>query len=55
MAQHLDYSERPDTVAGNLLEGRFAIMVDGTPFSLIAPVTRLVVNGAYDENQSSRT
>ncbi|WP_169084499.1 spore germination protein [Paenibacillus sp. PL91] len=29
--------ERPDAVAGNLLEGRIAIMVDGTPFVLIVP------------------
>lgn len=35
----MHYTERPDTVAGNLLEGRFAIFVDGTPFALIAPVT----------------
>ncbi|WP_082130187.1 spore germination protein [Aneurinibacillus tyrosinisolvens] len=33
------YTERPDTVCGNLLEGKFAILVDGTPFVLIAPVT----------------
>lgn len=32
-------TERPDVVASNLLEGRFAILVDGTPFSLVAPVT----------------
>ncbi|MBS4174319.1 spore germination protein [Bacillus sp. FJAT-49736] len=32
-------TERPDTVVANLLEGRIAILVDGTPFSLIAPVT----------------
>lgn len=31
-------SERPDIIAANLLEGRFAIMVDGTPFVLTAPV-----------------
>ncbi|MDM5300471.1 spore germination protein [Bacillus subtilis] len=31
------HTERPDVVAGNLLEGRFAILVDGTPFVLIAP------------------
>ncbi len=29
--------ERPDAVAGNLLEGRIAILVDGTPFVLIVP------------------
>lgn len=33
----LYYSERPDAVAGNLLEGRFAIFVNGTPFVLIGP------------------
>jgi len=32
-------TERPDIVAGNLLEGRIAILVDGTPFVLIAPVS----------------
>ncbi|MEW9700534.1 spore germination protein [Paenibacillus sp. SI8] len=30
-------TERPDSVAGNLLEGRIAILVDGSPFVLIAP------------------
>lgn len=34
-------TERPDSVAGNLLEGRVAIFVDGTPFVLIAPTTFL--------------
>ncbi|WP_440109241.1 spore germination protein [Paenibacillus sp. QZ-Y1] len=32
-------TERPDTVAGSLLDGQVAILVDGTPFVLIAPVT----------------
>ncbi|OMC91590.1 spore germination protein, partial [Paenibacillus odorifer] len=32
-------TERPDSVAGNLLEGRVAIFVDGTPFVLIAPTS----------------
>lgn len=31
-------SERPDVVASALLEGRIAILVDGTPFVLIVPV-----------------
>ncbi|MFB5674837.1 spore germination protein [Paenibacillus terreus] len=35
----MQYTERPDTVVAQLLEGRFAIMVDGTPFALIGPVT----------------
>ncbi|PZT53696.1 spore germination protein [Paenibacillus silvae] len=30
-------SERPDTVSAALLEGRVAIIVDGTPFVLLAP------------------
>ncbi len=33
------YTERPDTVAAQLLEGRFAVFVDGTPFVLTAPVS----------------
>ncbi|AJY75120.1 spore germination protein [Paenibacillus beijingensis] len=31
-------TERPDVVAAGLLEGRVAILVDGTPFVLLAPV-----------------
>ncbi|WP_020619688.1 spore germination protein [Paenibacillus daejeonensis] len=30
-------SERPDTIAAGLLEGRVAILVDGTPFVLLVP------------------
>lgn len=32
-------TERPDKVAGNLIEGRIAILTDGTPFVLIVPAT----------------
>jgi len=35
----MQYTERPDTVAAQLLEGHFAIFVDGTPFVLTGPVT----------------
>ncbi len=31
-------TERPDVAAANLLEGRVVILVDGTPFVLIAPI-----------------
>lgn len=31
------YSQRPDTVCGKIMEGRVAIMVDGTPNVLIIP------------------
>lgn len=37
----LQYSERPDTISAQLLEGRFAILVDGTPMALIGPVTAI--------------
>jgi spore germination protein KA len=30
-------TERPDVVAAGLLEGRIGVMVDGTPFTLLAP------------------
>lgn len=33
------YTERPDTVAAALVEGRIGVMQDGTPFSLLIPVT----------------
>lgn len=32
------YSEKPDVVAANILEGRVAIVVDGTPFVLTVPL-----------------
>ncbi|WP_338554766.1 spore germination protein [Paenibacillus sp. KS-LC4] len=32
-------TERPDVVSASLLEGKIGIMVDGTPFCLIAPTT----------------
>lgn len=31
------YTERPDVVAGKLLEGRAAILIDGTPYVLTVP------------------
>ncbi|MBN2984655.1 MULTISPECIES: spore germination protein [Cohnella] len=35
----LQYTERPDTVAAGVLEGRIAVLVDGTPIPLLLPVT----------------
>ena len=32
-------TERPDAIAGAILEGKVAVLVDGTPFALIAPIT----------------
>ena len=34
----IEHTERPDKVAGALLEGRIAIITDGTPLALIVPV-----------------
>lgn len=33
----MQYTERPDVVAAALLQGRVAILTDGTPFALIVP------------------
>ncbi|MDT0121997.1 spore germination protein [Paenibacillus sp. RRE4] len=35
----IQVTERPDVVSASLLEGKIGIMVDGTPFCLIAPTT----------------
>lgn len=32
-------TERPDVICGSLLEGRAAILVEGTPVALVAPIT----------------
>lgn len=45
----MQYSERPDTVAAQLLEGRFAIFVDGSPFVLLAPVTLMELLQASED------
>ncbi|GIO83947.1 putative membrane protein YndD [Paenibacillus faecis] len=37
--QQVQNTERPDRVINALLEGRVAILVEGTPFALIVPVT----------------
>ncbi|MEA5016410.1 MAG: spore germination protein [Candidatus Limiplasma sp.] len=34
----IGYSEKPDVVSAKILEGRVAILVDGTPFALTAPM-----------------
>lgn len=34
----IGYSEKPDVIAAGILEGRTAIVVDGTPFVLTAPM-----------------
>ncbi|MCC2683306.1 MAG: rane protein [Paenibacillaceae bacterium] len=47
------YTERPDVVAGALLEGRVAIFVDSTPMQIIAPVTfYMMMQSAEDYYQN---
>lgn len=42
-------SERPDIVCSNLLEGRVAILVEGTPFVLVAPITLFSLLQSQDD------
>ncbi|QYR21818.1 spore germination protein [Paenibacillus sp. sptzw28] len=32
-------TERPDSVAGSLIEGKVALLIDGSPFALVMPIT----------------
>src|SRR5699024_9556480 len=45
-------TERPDGVVGNLMEGRVAILVDGSPFALQVPV---VFNQFYQTTEDYTT
>ncbi|MFD0590607.1 spore germination protein [Paenibacillus sp. GCM10027627] len=46
-------SERPDVVAACLLEGRIAVMVDGSPFMIIFPITLNTFFQAAEDYYSS--
>ncbi|RSL32343.1 spore germination protein [Salibacterium salarium] len=46
------HTERPDVTAGNLLEGRIAIFVDGTPFVLIVPAVFIQYFQSVDDYYS---
>jgi spore germination protein len=46
---HYLTTERPDKVVSNLLEGKLAIILDGTPFVLIAPVSFFSFMQAMDD------
>ncbi|TDG00934.1 spore germination protein [Paenibacillus piri] len=35
----VQYTERPDTLSASLLEGRIALVVDGSPIAIMVPVT----------------
>ncbi|MDI7250554.1 MAG: spore germination protein [Bacillota bacterium] len=42
-------TERPDRVVGNLLEGRLAVLADGTPAALVLPVTVSIMLQSADD------
>ncbi|MBM7715536.1 spore germination protein KA [Bacillus thermophilus] len=42
-------TERPDVVSSNILEGRVAILAEGTPFALVAPTTFFSLLQAPDD------
>ncbi|GEN89279.1 spore germination protein [Oceanobacillus sojae] len=42
-------TERPDKVAFEVLHGRFAVLVDGTPFSAIGPVVLSDINKSMED------
>lgn len=46
-------TERPDKVVAALLEGRFAVLLDGTPYVLIAPVSIIAFFQAPDDYSSN--
>jgi len=52
--QTIRYSEKPDTIAGKLLEGRAAIIIDGTPFVLSIPML-FIENFQASEDYAVRT
>lgn len=45
----VEHSERPDKIAAALLEGRVAILVDGTPFVLMVPTVFLQLFQASED------
>ena len=45
----INHTERPDSLAGALLEGRVAIVVDGTPFVLTVPTVFVEFMQAADD------
>ncbi len=52
--QTMWYSEKPDTIAAQLLEGRVAVIVDGTPFVLTMPML-FIENFQTSEDYAVRT
>ncbi|KLU63010.1 spore germination protein A1 [Peptococcaceae bacterium CEB3] len=45
----IQYTERPDKVAGSLMEGRVAIFVDNDPMTLLAPTTFVMMLQASED------
>jgi len=45
----IQYTERPDVIAGALLQGRVAIVIDGTPFALVVPFVFMQILQASED------
>ncbi|NEW07031.1 spore germination protein [Paenibacillus sp. SYP-B3998] len=45
----IQYTERPDVIASALLQGRVAILVDGTPFALVVPFVFIQIMQASED------
>ncbi len=45
----MQYTERPDVIASALLQGRVAIIIDGTPFALVVPFVFMQIMQASED------
>ncbi|HYE10984.1 MAG TPA: spore germination protein [Patescibacteria group bacterium] len=50
---HYLYSERPDKTVSCLLEGKLAVLVDGSPFAMLAPMSFFSAFQALDDYSTS--
>ncbi|MDR3540654.1 MAG: spore germination protein [Desulfosporosinus sp.] len=48
----VQYSERPDKIAGSLMEGRVAILVDNSPMTLVVPTTFISLLQASEDYEN---
>lgn len=48
-----NYTGRPDTVVQSVIQGRFAILMDGVPMAILAPVTLTDMLKSPEDNESN--
>ena len=51
----IENTERPDSLAASLYEGRVAIIVDNTPFALVVPATIGILFQSSEDHYSRWT